>query len=556
MTNWSKDFIIFIREEDWWNTNFIWKVSDDWFFSADVGFWKVWSKQIWIIAWKWWNSYVANVDVHGISCEKKFDTIFEIKPKNLRFKIKNNETYLKWDWKWDVSKIIFLQWEEKIVKYLNKKADFLKINPIWFKNFAEWEILWQVSLAWSSNNSIFWQNKWWNISETKKVQITKHYYSKIDKNILEVFDMPNTYFFWWKIEFNWRIKDEVRIIADIILPNNSVDSIELQSSNKKIENSNWIIIYPKLSNFSFSYKPKEHWTYIVEVNHVSWWAWINVPIYEDWFMPIIPDFKDLANASSVVKKIDKVDKNKSASEMLSLINKSRASVWLSKVMLNSSLAQLAQERAEDMAERDYISHWTPEWKTSDDLRFTYWIKTSVAENIATEISVEFAHFWLMRSAAHRKNILNKQWKRVWLWFAKSKHWNIIVVQLFSDSPILESNIENMRTEIIDTINEKRTKYLVPSTTLHAISQNWVDKMVDENFFDFDDWNWWNLYESISQAWINSTVSYFILAHSARNWLIDEIKKNEWLFESQWKKVWVWIKQNDFWVINIVLVYTY
>lgn len=553
--NWSDKVTIFIKDSTWKNTSFYWETSSDWSFSLDIDLWSVWEKQIWIIPWNSGSSYVDSVEVFEISCEKKYNEVYWIKPENLSYTIKDNEVYLKWTWKWDLARITFMQWNEKVIKYLNKKDDYLKLSPVWFKDFSEWEVLWQIALASSSSEFSLDQDKWWNVSDTKKSQIIKHHYSEVDSDILEVFEMPNTYFFWWKIEFSWRIKDEVRTQADVILPNNNVDSIELTSENQKIKNSNWVEIYPKLSHFDFSYKPKMHWTHIVEVNHVSWVAWINIPVYEEWFMPLIPDFRDLLSITDN-KKVWSVDQNSFSTEMLSLINKDRVSVWLERLVLNSSLAKLAQDRAEDMANRDYISHWTPEWKTANDLRFTYGIKTTLWENIATEISVEYAHLWLMRSAAHRKNILDEEWTRVWLWFAKSKHWNLIVVQLFSTSPILESNVEQMRTEIVDLINEKRDNYLVPNTTLHAVSQNWADKMVDENFFDFTDWNWWSLNDAIAQAWINSTVSYFIVAHSNWSWLLEEIEKNEWLIESQWKKVWVWIKQSDFWVINAVLIYTY
>jgi len=555
--NWSKNIIIFIKDSDWLKTSFYWQVWYDRFFSIDIDLWKAWEKQIWIIPWDWDSTYLIDIDVYEISCEKNYDEIFETKPKNLSYKIKDNETYLKWEWKWDLARIIFQQWNEKVVKYLNKEDEYFKVNPVWFKNFAEWEIFWQIALTSSSSDFSLDQNKWWSISNTKKSQIVKHHFSEIDLEVLEVFDLPNTYFFWWKIDFSWRIKDEVRTRADIILPDNNVESVDLISENQKIKNSNWVEIYPKLSRFDFSYKPKNHWTYILEINHVSWAAWINIPVYEEWFMPIIPDFNDIWSLSySNNKTVEILDKNNFSSKMLSLINKDRIWSGLNRLILNWSLSQLAQDRANDMVKRDYFSHWTIEWKTANDLRFTYWIKTPVWENIAKTISVKTVHASFMRSAAHRKNILYKQWTRIWLWFAKSQDWNLIVVQLFSTSPILESDTDTMRSEVVDLINEKRDEYLVPNTTLHAVSQNWVDKMVNENFFDFDDSNWETLKNAISQAWINSTVSYFILAHSNWNGLLEEIKKNEGLTESQWKKIWVWIKQSDFWVINAVLIYTY
>jgi hypothetical protein len=57
----------------------------------------------------------------------------------------------------------------------------------------------------------------------------------------------------------------------------------------------------------------------------------------------------------------------------------------------------------------------------------------------------------------------------------------------------------MRLNFTDSINEKRSEYLVPNTVLHAISQNWVDKMIEENFFNFVNEKSESLNDSIKSA---------------------------------------------------------
>jgi len=59
------------------------------------------------------------------------------------------------------------------------------------------------------------------------------------------------------------------------------------------------------------------------------------------------------------------------------------------------------------------------------------------------------------------------------------------VEAFSSSPIEEYNLDYLRTQITERINLKRAELLVPSSILHAISQNWTDLMVEKNFFDFE-----------------------------------------------------------------------
>jgi len=553
LTNWAKNVLIFLKNSDWSKKRFLWDVWSDWFFSMDIDMWKKWQKQIWIIAWNWWSSYLWNIEVYEVNCEKKFAQKFSTQPKNLSFKIKNNETYLKWTWTWNLIRAVFMQWENKIVKFINKEDNYLKLDPTWFKDFSEWEMMWQIWLSSSLSWNIFDQDTSWNTSETKTSQITKHFYSEKKDDKLEVFNLEPTYILWWNIKFSWRIKSEIRTEAEIILPNWKTENIDLKADKQKIKNANWVEIYPVLSKFSFDYKPKEDWTYIVEINHVSWIAVLNYPIYEDWYMPIIPDFKDLMQYSN--QKLE-INTSKFQAEMLWMINKARVSLWLNRLILIPELSLLAQDKADDMANNNYISHWNKNWKTLNDTRFSYWIKMPVWENIAVSQNLEYAHLWLMRSAGHRANILDKNWSRVWLWFAKWKNWELIVDQAFSSSPVLDSNIDQMRLDFTDSINKKRSDFIVPNTVLHAIAQNWVDKMVDENFFNFVNEKWDSLNDSIKSAWIKTTVWTFMMANTSYKWLFDELAKHERIYDNVWKKVWIWIKQWDDWIIKMLLIYTY
>lgn len=551
--NWSKDVLVFIKDADWSKTRFLWEVWSDWFFSIDIDLWKKWEKQIWIIAWRSGSSYLWNIEVYEINCEKKFEQKFDTKPQNLNFIIKNNNTFIKWTWTWKIARIVFMQGDNQVVKFLNKEDDYLKLDPTWFRDFSEGEMMWQVWLASSLSWNIFDQDTSWNISETQKTQITKHYYSENKTDQLEIFNLEPTYILWWDIKISWRIKSEIRTKAEIILPNWQTKEIDIWADKQKIKNSNWVEIFPVLSKFSFKFKPLESGTYIVEINNVSWIAALNYPIYEEWFMPILPDFKDLSQYHWEELNIDIA---KYQTEMLWFINKERTLLWLNRLILIPELWLLSQDKADDMSKNNYISHWDKNWKTLNDLRFSYWIKMWVWENIAVSQNLEFAHLWLMRSAAHRANILDKNWSRVWFWFSKWQNWELITVQTFSSSPILDSNIEEMRLNFTDLINSKRSEYLVPNTVLHAISQNWVDKMIEENFFNFVNEWWESLNDSIKSAWIKTTVWSFMMANTSYKWLSEELLKHERIFDNVWKKIWIWIKQGDDGVIKMLIIYTY
>jgi len=553
LMNWSKNVLIFIKNSDWSKDRFLGNAWSDWFFSMDINMWKKWDKQIWIIAWNWGSSYLADITVYEVNCDKKFAKKYDIKPTNLNFKIKDNQTYLKWTWTWDIIRAVFIQWDKKIIKFINKEDNYLKIDPKWFKNFSEWEMMWQIWLTSSLSWNIFDQDVDWNVSKTKKTQIIKHFYWEYDKNKIEMFWLESTYIFWWNIKIAWRLKSEIRTNAEIILPNWQTKQILIHSNKQKIKNANWVEIYPVLSKFYFNFTPTQNWTQIIEINHISWIAAFNYPIYEDWYMPILPDFRDLMSYNYSDLKIDSV---KYQAELLSMINKDRTELWLNRLILAPELTLLAQDKANDMAKNNYISHWDKNWKTLNDTRFSYWIKMWVWENIATSQNLEYAHLWLMRSAGHRANILDKDWTRVWLWFSKWKNWELIVDEAFSASPILNSNIDKMRLDITDRINQKREKYLTPNTILHALAQNWTDKMVEENFFNFVNKKWENLNDSIKNAGLTTTVWSFMMANTSYKDLFKELDKNERIHDNVWKKIWVWIRQGDDWVIKMLLIYTY
>ncbi len=547
-----KEVTAFIIEEDWSKSPFYAYVKN-WFFSVDVDMWPSWEKQIWIITWKSWSSYLWDINVVKITCEREYKTSHKSVPKNLSYKIKNNDTYFKWEWTWSLIRLVVKQWDNQVVKYINKKDNYIKLNPMWFKGFSQWEAFFQISLTNSSSPNSLDQDSAWAISQNEKINIVKHHYSLIDNSIIEPSEqIQSVYKFWWSISIKAIAKNDIKTESDIILPNNKVESVLIGANKKMIKNDNWVEIFPVLSEFEFLYKPKQHWTYIIEINHSSWIAWLNIPVYEQWSIPLIPDYRDTITEHD---RLTEINLSNYRSQMIGLINKDRKLVWLKRLMLNPSLNELAQQRANYIANNDHISHWTKEWKTINDLRFNFWIKSQVSENIAREANVEYAHLWLMRSAGHRKNILDEDWSRLWVWFSIDKDWYLIVVEAFSSSPIEEYNLDYLRTQITERINLKRAELLVPSSILHAISQNWTDLMVEKNFFDFE-WPWDESFnDEITNAWIRNQAWTFIVAHSIWKWILDEVESHERIYDPIWEKIWVWIKQDPNWIIKVTVIYT-
>lgn len=98
----------------------------------------------------------------------------------------------------------------------------------------------------------------------------------------------------------------------------------------------------------------------------------------------------------------------SRSEVISLVNKSRAKEGLSMLKENSQLSEAAKAKADDMIKNDYFAHTSPSGKDP-----WYWLKKIgykyklAGENLAINYdSAKEQHEAWMKSPSHKKNIMN------------------------------------------------------------------------------------------------------------------------------------------------------
>jgi uncharacterized protein YkwD len=241
--------------------------------------------------------------------------------------------------------------------------------------------------------------------------------------------------------------------------------------------------------------------------------------------------------------------------MLNLINADRKAHGKSSVILDSQLNSLAQFRSDDMAENNYFSHWDEDGMNANDLRKNYAITQVVAENIAKDLTLELAEYGLMRSAMHRMNILSDDWTRVGIGITKFSDGSYVFDQIFSANPINMSDTTELRQTILSAINENRDTYLVFYDNLNTLAQNWSDKMVSQDFFDFTAPDDTSLVETVRDAGINAGMGTYIVGNTSLQSAIDQISANTQISESQWKKIGVGIKQDSLGIIKITLIYT-
>ena len=120
------------------------------------------------------------------------------------------------------------------------------------------------------------------------------------------------------------------------------------------------------------------------------------------------------------------------SQVVTLVNKERASNGLQSLASDSQLAKLAQMKAEDMAKNGYFSHISPTYGSAFDMMKTYGVSYKTAgENIAKgqKTAQSVMNGW-MNSFGHRANILKSDYTKIGVGYAKASDGTTCWVQIF------------------------------------------------------------------------------------------------------------------------------
>lgn len=103
-----------------------------------------------------------------------------------------------------------------------------------------------------------------------------------------------------------------------------------------------------------------------------------------------------------------------SANMINLTNQARAEAGLEPLVENAALTKYAQIKGQDMLDRDYFAHNTPDgkrpwqWIEKADYDYVY-----AGENLAMDfMSAEVVHDAFMKSPSHRRNILNPKYKDI------------------------------------------------------------------------------------------------------------------------------------------------
>ncbi len=120
------------------------------------------------------------------------------------------------------------------------------------------------------------------------------------------------------------------------------------------------------------------------------------------------------------------------SQVVTLVNKERASNGLQSLASDSQLAKLAQMKAEDMAKNGYFSHTSPTYGSAFDMMKKYGVSYKTeGENIAKgqKTAQSVMNGW-MNSSGHRANILKSDYTKIGVGYAKASDGTTYWVQIF------------------------------------------------------------------------------------------------------------------------------
>lgn len=103
-----------------------------------------------------------------------------------------------------------------------------------------------------------------------------------------------------------------------------------------------------------------------------------------------------------------------SSKMIALANESRVNIGLEPLTENPALAKYAAIKGQDMINRNYFAHDTPDgkrpWEWIDRSEYDY---IYAGENLAMDfVTAEVVHQAFMKSPSHRRNILNDKYKEI------------------------------------------------------------------------------------------------------------------------------------------------
>jgi len=456
-----------------------------------------------IIAGESGKSRATKVSVQATPPSKTTKSVSPQRPKNLDIEFVGGKTMVKLPAMTTyVKEIAFVQGQKTVTYFSRQNEKYIPVNYKDFQGFSKKQTTVSVKTAEISRENPLLISSEFSSQVYKKFMPTDHQFSKIEVKDIYV-SMPEKLSSVKKISISGRTINEVEKTAYVIKPDGSVEKVELTSP--KIITVSDTELVDKNSTFNYSYSPAKKGTYIIEINDKNSIPVVNSPIYIGSGIPLIPDFFDI-NERSIFTGT--VNPEAMQTELLNYINKSRQDFGLSTVQTTPELNSIAQLHSEDMANNNFFGHINLNGEGPNDRRIKTGITTPVAENIAKDVSVKFAHMGLMRSASHRSNIYGKDWVSVGLGIAV-KDGYVFVTEEFAGQQLTQADLAQKKIELFDAINKKRTDNNLSQISSNIQMDNATNfansKMINENI-DLDKFSNAILNEALGLYSLTGTVT--------------------------------------------------
>jgi uncharacterized protein YkwD len=447
-----------------------------------------------------------------------------------------------------LKKINFTQ-NSKTVTYLSRQnIGTIAVQYNDFENFNEGSVSLSFETAdLSSTTPLTISSKFGN-TKSKTFNATEH---SFDENLKEFITInpPDLLNSTGNISINGTLKTEANINAYATKPDGSVDKFPLTTTGSTSDYYGQTLINSG-SQITFNYNATSTGRYIIEINDKFGVAILNHPIYIGNKIPLIPDYFDLNKRGFFTGTISL---STMRNDLLNLINQARAEQGAKPIQLSTELNSLAQNHTDDMVTNNYFAHVNLDGQNPESRRIEAGVLTPVIENISKDTSLIFGHLGLMRSAAHRQNILETSWDRVGIGISTIDNY-LIIAEEFSTNETSFADLISYKDELISEINNKRTANNLLNLTYDTALENASKDLNDQSIISGISPTNGNFLTILQNN--NITGSSQAIGRSFNIWtdilssiLTDEIA----IIESKWQKIGVDIQLDSTGNINTMLI---
>ncbi len=354
---------------------------------------------------------IAEIEVLDPECEPEFGVAVEA-PSDFRHTIEDGLPGFEWKAnESDVFRLQFVQ-EAKTKTYYVYDTNSFAVPLADFTDFTADTFSVSLHGAAAGVNALDRQSDW--VLADQKTFIAAQHISRRDNDITEIeltdeFEPGDTIGAYGKSDEP--LADEMVMIA----PDETIFTAPLGSDE---------------NDFAASFVDDQEGLYLVEINRDDKLSLFVGGAVSKGLLPILPDYFDLWPDEKLTEA--DLDDTELSEEMLRYINRERATRRLDLLKIDTDVANLAKSRADDMCERNYFGHVTPDGKTAGDFMEEFDVDVAIGENLAESSTVRSAHESLMRSPAHRELIISPDFVTVGFGFCweRESPERLTVVQIY------------------------------------------------------------------------------------------------------------------------------